>query len=316
MLSLNDLNEKLILFIFNKEKIESQIRFWNDNVRLYEDGKFVNQISCHKVFAIYVIGDCSITTYLIRKLNQYGISLFLLNRSFACYTSISPMTEGNYLLRTKQYEYDKQLIFSRNLIKNKIYNQLIYAYSTIGPALESYKKSSNKLNRQKTIQSILGIEGSVSKQYFKMAFDGCGWNGRKPRTKCDEINLIMDIGYTILFNFVDSLLLLYGFDNYKGVYHQQFYARKSFTCDIIEPFRVLIDKQIVKSLNLKQFKKSDFKQIKNQYYLKHQYQEKYYTVLSQAILDHRREIYGFVHQTYRHFMNPNNSLPFYKLNAR
>lgn len=226
------------------------------------------------------------------------------------------MTEGNYLLRSRQYEYSKELVFSRNLIKNKIYNQFVYAYKTVAPALESYDKFSKKLNKQRRIQSILGIEGSASKQYFKMAFEDYGWKGRKPRTKCDEINLVMDIGYTILFNFVDSLLLLYGFDNYKGVYHQQFYARKSFACDIVEPFRVLVDRQIIKSLNLKQFKKSDFKQIKNQYYLKHQYQEKYYTLLTQTILDHRREIYRFIHQTYRHFMNPDISLPFYKLNPR
>ncbi len=316
MLSLNDFNEKLILFIFNKEKIESQLKFWNDNIRLYEDGKFLNQISCHKVFAIYVIGDCSITTYLIRKIRRSGISLFLMNRSFSCYSSISSITEGNYLLRSKQYKYKKELIFSRNLVKNKIFNQFIYACKTVAAALEVYDKFSKKLNKQRSIQSILGIEGSASKQYFKMVFGSSGWKGRKPRTKCDEINLMMDIGYTILFNFVDSLLLLYGFDNYKGIYHQQFYARKSFACDIVEPFRVLVDRQIIKSLNLKQFKKSDFKQIKNQYCLKHQHQEKYYTVLSQAILDHRREIYGFVHQTYRHFMTPNASLPFYKLNPR
>jgi CRISPR-associated protein Cas1 len=226
------------------------------------------------------------------------------------------MTEGNYLLRTKQYSYDKELVFSRNLIKNKIYNQFIFACQTAGSAKIICNKFFNKLNKQRTIQSILGIEGSASKQYFQMTFKGYGWKGRKPRTKCDEINLMMDIGYTILFNFIDSLLLLYGFDNYKGVYHQQFYARKSFTCDIIEPFRVIVDRQIIKSLNLKQFKKTDFKKTKNQYYLKHQYQEKYYTVLSQAILDHRQEIYGFAHQIYRHFSNPKNSLPFYKLNPR
>lgn len=316
MLSLNDFNEKLILFIFNKEKINSQIKFWNDNIRLYENEKFTNQISCHKVYAVYIVGDCSITSFLIRKLKQFGISIFFLNRNFSCYSSISPMTEGNYLLRLRQYQYDKSLVFSRNLIKNKIYNQLVFATQTAAGAKLIYDKHSDNLNSQKTIQTILGVEGSASRKYFSNVFKKYDWKGRKPRTKCDEINLIMDIGYTILFNFIDSLLLLYGFDTYKGVYHQQFYARKSLTCDIVEPFRVIIDRQIIKSLNLKQFKKTDFKKENGRYLLKYQYQDKYYTTLSQVILDHRQDIHKFVHQTYRHFINYDNPLPFYKFNLR
>ena len=52
----------------------------------------------------------------------------------------------------------------------------------------------------------------------------------------------MDIGYTYLFNFIDALLRLYGFDTYLGFYHKEFYQRKSLVCDVVEPFRCIIDK--------------------------------------------------------------------------
>ena len=54
------------------------------------------------------------------------------------------------------------------------------------------------------------------------------------------------------FNCMDSLLRLYGFDTYKGFYHKLFFQRKSLACDVMEPFRCVIDKQILKAFNLGQ----------------------------------------------------------------
>lgn len=35
-------------------------------------------------------------------------------------------------------------------------------------------------------------------------FDNVQWNGRKPRIKSDYVNVVLDIGYTMLFNIVDA----------------------------------------------------------------------------------------------------------------
>ena len=50
--------------------------------------------------------------------------------------------------------------------------------------------------------------------------------------------------------------------------HTQFYMRKSLVCDIVEPFRVLIDHEVKKAINLKQIKEEDFIIINHQYRLK------------------------------------------------
>lgn len=98
----------------------------------------------------------------------------------------------------------------------------------------------------------------MAKLYFKHEFDCVDWKGRKPRIKSDYVNSILDIGYSMLFNVIDSLLDLFGFDVYCGVLHKEFYMRKSLVCDLMEPFRPIIDTQIRKSINLKQFSESDF----------------------------------------------------------
>ena len=79
-------------------------------------------------------------------------------------------------------------------------------------------------------------------------FDNVQWNGRKPRIKSDYVNVVLDIGYTMLFNIVDAMLQVYGFDTYYGVFHKCFYMRKSLVCDIMEPIRPIIDYEVRKAI--------------------------------------------------------------------
>ena len=63
----------------------------------------------------------------------------------------------------------------------------------------------------------MAYEGLASKLYFRNHFNNVLWIGRKPRIKRDYVNAVLDIGYTILFSFIDALLSCYGFDTYCGV---------------------------------------------------------------------------------------------------
>ena len=92
MMSLPDFREKQILFITNEQGAENKIQFKNDNIVFVKDGKIVNQISCHKVFAVFIIGDTSITTVLIKNCHKYGISLFLMKYNFEVYGSFFAQT--------------------------------------------------------------------------------------------------------------------------------------------------------------------------------------------------------------------------------
>jgi CRISPR-associated protein Cas1 len=109
-------------------------------------------------------------------------------------------------------------------------------------------------SQQLGLNQIMGLEGSAARTYFSQMFNMVVWNGRKARIKPDYINASLDIGYTILFNVIDALLNVYGFDEYYGVLHRCFYMRKSLVCDLQEPFRPIIDYATRKAVNLKQIK--------------------------------------------------------------
>ena len=315
MLSLPDFKEKQILFVSAKDAETEKIRFLNDNICLSKNGKIENRISCHKVFSLFLIGDCSLTTVLVKNCQNYGVSIFLLKNNFLNYARILSEAEGNYLLRKKQYamEEREELAAGKKLVANKIANQ-IYLLEKAGKKetaifLEGIK---NKIGAAGNGKDLLGLEGSAGKFFFQSFFKDLGWKRRLPRAKTDIPNYLMDIGYTMLLNFIEAMLGIYGFDAYKGFYHKLFFQRKSLVCDLMEPFRCVIEKQILKSYHLVQIKPGDFHLCKGAYGLGFEKQKKYIEIFAQAIMDRKVEIFCYV-RDYYHFLMSGSDFPEFKI---
>jgi CRISP-associated protein Cas1 len=319
MLYKEDFLEKLFVFIELK-KDENTFKFSNDNLVLYKEGKIVNKISLHKIFVVFVIGNCTFTSSFVEKLRKFGISIYLLKQNLECYASIESYASGNFLLRYQQYHLTdlKELNIAKSIIKNKIETQirLIHKYEKINLKSEILK-SNKKIDSVTNSQELLGVEGNVSKLYFQTVFKEFHWTSRRPRSKEDINNFLMDMGYTYLFNIIDSMLRIYGFDTYKGVYHKLFFQRKSLACDIMEPFRVIIDYAIIKAWNLKKIDEADFDLDKINITLKYSSNSKYIYIFLKEILNYKSDIYDYIQKYYRHIMNStDNPMPEFKFKIR
>jgi len=316
MLSLSDFKEKQLLFIQAERGVENKLRFWNDNLRFMKDGKVCDQISCYKLFAVFIIGDISITSVLLKKAKSYGISLHFLDDRLNAYASLNAQTEGHYLLRQRQYDFRDDVNFAKHIVFNKIRNQSALLKEIRAELLFDEKKVLKSVYSCCDEQELLGVEGNASKQFFDQYFKHFGWNRRLPRAKLDMHNALLDIGYHYLFNFVDGLLRLYGFDTYKGIYHKLFFQRRSLACDIMEPFRCIIDKQIRKSINLKQFKEADFFVKRGQYFLRYDKNIEYGRVFADVLIAHQKEIYQYVRDFYRCLQNQSADYPTFEIHIR
>ena len=318
MLSISDFKEKQILFIQSDDfSSENKIQICNDNISFSKDGKIVNRLSCSKILCVFVIGDLSLTTVLIRNCLKTGISLFFLKKNFEVYATIGSVAEGNYLLRQKQYFLKNEMELAKKIVENKITNQielLKIVKKNDTEEFEKFKKDAiEKIKNIENGKELLGIEGNASKYFFNLYFDELGWYRRMPRTKIDHYNILLDIGYTFIFNYIDSLLRIYGFDVYKGFYHKLFFQRKSLTCDIVEPFRCVIDRQLLKSFHLKQINEKDFKYANGKYFLEYKKSQKYVKIFFDAILDNKEEIFLYVKSFYRCMMKEENNFPMFKI---
>lgn len=306
MITLPDFKEKRILSVYAEYGHHNYLQLVNDNIRFVRDEEAINQISCHLVFAVFIIGDMSITTALLKKLTSQGISVFFLNYSLSVKASMISEAEGNYLLRQRQYASANGLEVAVNIVRNKIDSQetVLKKYKRIYD-LAAFNDTRVMLNGIKDEQQLLGAEGNVGKIYFQSLFKDIGWVRRAPQTKEDIVNLLLDIGYTYLFNYCDALLRLFGFDTYKGYYHRLFFQRKSLVCDIMEPIRPIIDSRILKSFSLKQIKEKDFIFKNGRFEFKEGFKtgKTYNAIFLEAINEHKENIYKYVLNFYRYIMD-------------
>ncbi len=311
MMSRPDFMAKQILFL-ESDKCKN-LKFRNSNlVLLDEKNKVLIQHSLHKIFMVFVYGEFTITSVLVKNVKKHAIPLIFLNYNLRVYFSVIPDNKGNFLLRKKQYHFNNNLIIAKHTVRNKIQNQLTLMkslrYKTVNDkqSISDIESSLKGINKCENSQELLGIEGSASKLFFQTYFKNMAFTGRKPRCKSDIINLLLDIGYHYLFNFIEANLELYGFDTYCGFYHKFFYQRKSLVCDLIEPFRCIIDKRVRKSYNLKQINISEFKCKGGQYHIKKGYNKKYSRLFLKEILLHKEQIFIYVQQYYRSFIKERN----------
>jgi CRISPR-associated endonuclease Cas1 len=246
---------------------------------------------------------------LIEKSKKFGFPIFLMTPSLRTYDIIGNRIEGNYILRKLQYA-TIDLGIAKHLVKNKIENQLRTLDKCLGKdnrlrsdmeLLREYSDAANKYVGD-DVQALMGIEGAASKAYFRNIFDMKDWTGRRPRMKMDYINSTLDIGYTILFNIVDAMLSMYGFDNYVGVYHREFYMRRSLVCDMVEPFRPLIDWKVRTAVHLGQCKKEDFNVVDGRYILDIRKNKDYVAFLMKPLLENKADIFSYFQSYYRSFM--------------
>jgi len=319
MLSLPDFREKNIVICFASEG--QKISFKNDNLVVKDkEENTVLQATCHKIFSLWIVGNITITSGILERSKKFGFSIYMLSHNCRPYGLWNSSTEGNFLLRKKQYDYN-DLNIARHLMRNKITNQTELLKNIRSKpqdtkdVIEKMKEYTQQAETAVDLQMLLGLEGVASRLYFSRWFEDMEWKGRKPRTKIDIINTTLDIGYTYLFNIIECMLNLYGFDLYQGVYHRSFYQRKSLVCDIVEPFRCVIDKQIKRSYGLKQMQKDDFREHKGQYFLKIEKNKDYTRWLIRSILEHKEDIFSYVQSYYRCFMRgkPIEQYPVFKI---
>lgn len=315
MLTMPELNSKQLLVITVEPGKESKLKIKNQNLVYEKDGALVNQCSLTRVLNVMVIGDISITTGLLKDLNKYGISLCLLSNNLKPFATFGFENEANFLLRMKQYEMNdnQNLEIAKSIIADKIHNQSIILARTGANVDEKIYEYFRTVPSVLDAKILLGVEGSASKLFFSEYFSEHGWSRRAPRLKEDSINFLLDIGYTVLFNFVDAICRHYGLDTYKGVYHTQFFARKSLVCDLMEPFRCLIDNRTRTALSLNILSPEIFKKGKYGIYTEWQDSSKIVKLYAEEVLDKKQEIFKYVQGFYRSIMDSENKLPSFRL---
>lgn len=306
-MSTKDFEHKQVIFAMLNDG--EKISFKNDNIVIRrEDNSIKLQSTCYRLFVLFIAGHFSLTSGLMERARKFSFTIVFLNYYMRPYAVLPAKAEGNVILRRTQYYYD-DFDVGAYIISNKIHNQNFLLkkirnksedLKKIISLMEVYEKS--VLVPGLSLQEIMGVEGVAARGYFEQLFREHDWTARRPRVKHDAINCLMDIGYTILFNLVNAMLELFGFDTYVGVLHREFFHRKSLVCDIVEPFRPIVDASLIKALNLGQIHEDDFYVDQGQYFIGGKNAVPYIKIMLDALLEYKNEMFLYVQSYYRAFV--------------
>ena len=269
-----------------------------------EEKRVLTKLPFQKILALFIVGHIHVTTPLIEKCKKNNVALVVMKPTLRPVFYWADAAEANFLIRKRQYEFNKEDIsIARILVANKIANQQSLLQKTrknddiTSYGIECCKKYKDLAQQSSEYNELMGIEGRCAKIFFAAYFQDCGWKGRKPRIKSDYINS------TYLFNYIECFVRMFGFDIYVGVYHRLWFKRKSLICDLMEPFRCIIDKTIHTAINRKQFSESDYEIYKGEYHLKREKNKDYNKVFFDALVPYKTEVFKYVQTYYRCFMN-------------
>ncbi len=135
--------------------------------------------------------------------------------------------------------------------------------------LIALKEDAGHARRARSLEELLGIEGSAARRYFQhfaavlkkdedptLSFDFMGRNRRPPK---DPINALLSFAYAMLTREWHIALSAVGLDPYRGFYHQPRFGRPALALDMMEPFRPLIaDSTVITAVNNGEVRGTDF----------------------------------------------------------
>ena len=178
----------------------------------------------------------SISAYLLKEIADAKINMIFCDEKHNPFGELSPYYSRHNTSKKikeqigwKQTEKDK--LWSK-IVKNKIVNQSMLLQKIGAPKSElvlSYVEEvvdGDKTNR----------EGHSAKVYFNSLF-----GNKFVRNNNDKINAALNYGYAILLSTVNKEVVSNGYLTQLGIHHKNEFNEFNLTCDLMEPFRIVID---------------------------------------------------------------------------
>ncbi len=257
------------------------VRLSSKSLVITKERENILQAPLIKIDRLLLFGNIQLTTQAMNELLQEGIDVAFLTMNGKLRGRLVATESKNVFLRLAQYERHLDDAFpvnlARTIIKAKLRNQkaVILRYQRNHPEqqfpseLQVIEETLRKIDKQKTVHSLMGSEGIATANYFK-AFGGMfrkelTFTERSRRPPKDPVNSILSFGYILLTNEILSLVIAHGLDPYIGFLHGEVYGRPSLALDLVEEFRhSVVDRMTLALFNNGILTEKDFQHTEDQ----------------------------------------------------
>ncbi len=194
----------------------------------------------------------SITAYLLKELSENKINIIFCDEKHNPFGELIPYySRYNSSKKIKEQigwqSKDMDLLWQK-IVKNKITNQALMLRKINS---EKYDLVTSYIN-EVTVGDKTNREGHCAKVYFRELF------GKDfIRDRSDNINNALNYGYSVLLSTINKEVITNGYLTQLGIHHKSEYNDFNLSCDLMEPFRVLVDNFVY--YNLKREFNMDYK---------------------------------------------------------
>jgi CRISPR-associated protein Cas1 len=255
---------------------EAYLSLDGENVVIKKDEQTSTRLPLHNLENIVCFSYLGVSPALMGACAERNVGLCFLTPNGRFQARISGKVKGNVLLRKKQYEVseknDESVPIATSFLLGKVFNcrkvieralrdhAMLVDVQTLTAASASLKETLTAIQGCKTINDLMGFEGSAAKIYFGV-FDQLilqqredfTFKERSRRPPLDNLNSLLSFLYTLLTNDVSSALEVVGLDPYVGFLHQDRPGRPSLALDLMEELRpVFADRLALSLVNRKQ----------------------------------------------------------------
>lgn len=251
--------------------------------------ELIQDMPVFKLDQIVAYGNIHLTPAVIKHCLRQGIEVAFLSGPGKYEGRLQPEFTKNAVTRLKQYQRAATpefcLKLAATLVTGKLRNMgaMLKQQRRLRDAVrESARESVRDNGREdgrtplaeleaicarvpgaKSIENLNGHEGAATVVYFKAfraALKG-DWKfeTRQYHPPQDPVNVLLSLGYTLLYNDLYAAVNLVGLDPYMGFYHQPRHGHAALASDLMEEWRaVLVDRMVLTALNRRVFTEADF----------------------------------------------------------
>lgn len=229
----------------------------------------------------------SISSYLLKELSDNKINIIFCDEKhnpfgelkfyYGCHNSSKKI-----ILQSKWNDAIKNDLWSK-IVKNKITNQALLLNKINS---NNYNLLLSYVNEVKTGDKT-NREGHAAKVYFNSLF-----TKKFVRNENDEINAALNYGYAILLSNFNKEIVANGYLTELGVHHKNEFNPFNLACDLMEPFRIVIDNFVYYNQD-RQFNTEYKMDIVNIFNAKYRYNGKQY-ILKDIIKMYVKNIFDYL----------------------
>lgn len=238
------------------------------------DGKVEARLPNTSQVALF--GNVQVTTQAMKALLERDIPLGIFTFGGWFLGRTWGLGSKNVELRVAQHRLAADRGFSLRVAQRVTASKILNCRTMVrrnhpAPSEEELKELrllANKALRAESLASLLGIEGTAARRYFRMFAEmlrpGSAWpearfedrNRRPPR---DPINALLSFTYALLVKDLVLAVHAVGLEPLLGFYHQPRYGRPALALDLMEEFRPIIaDSVVLSAVNNGVFDEGDF----------------------------------------------------------